>query len=72
MNISAEITSLIDEIKNNKVDGASELARQAVKVLKIAAERSQVDSVEQVLPVLPVATHPRHDRQPFPPKIFPL
>ena len=49
MNISPEIISLIEEIKNDRIHGASQLARQAVKVLKIAAERSQVDNVEQFL-----------------------
>ncbi|MFC2056023.1 translation initiation factor eIF-2B [Chloroflexota bacterium] len=49
MNISAEITSLIDEIKNNKTDGASELARQAAKVLKIAAKHSQTNSTKEFL-----------------------
>jgi len=49
MNISAEIISLIEEIRNDRTDGASQLARQAVKILKIAAERSQVDSLEQFL-----------------------
>ena len=49
MDISPKIISLIDEIKNDRTHGASQLARQAVKVLKVAAERSQVDSVEQFL-----------------------
>lgn len=49
MNISAEIISLIEEIKNDRTDGASQLARRAVGVLKVVAERSQVDSVEQFL-----------------------
>jgi translation initiation factor eIF-2B subunit delta len=49
MEISPEIISLIDEIKNDKVHGASQLARQAVNVLKVAAERSQADSVAQFL-----------------------
>jgi len=49
MNISAETISLIDEIRNDKIHGASQLAQQAAKVLKIAAERSQADSVEQFL-----------------------
>ncbi len=49
MNISTEIISLIEEIKNNKTDGASELARQAVKVLKIAAEHSQANSTKEFL-----------------------
>lgn len=47
MNISPEITSLIDEIRNDKTHGASQLARQAAEVLKITAERSWADSVEQ-------------------------
>lgn len=49
MNISLEITSLIDEIRNDKIHGASQLARQAAKVLRCAAERSRADSVEQFL-----------------------
>jgi len=49
MSISPEITSLIDEIRNDKVHGASELARQAAKVLKVAAERSQADSAKAFL-----------------------
>jgi len=47
MNISPEIVSLIDEIVNDKAHGASQLARQAAKVLKVAAERSQADSANQ-------------------------
>ena len=46
MNISPEIVSLIDEIRNDKVHGASELARQAAKVLKVAAKRSQAGSAK--------------------------
>jgi len=49
MNITPEIISLIDEIKNDKTHGASELARQAVAVLKSAAERSQADSAGEFL-----------------------
>ena len=49
MNNTPEITSLIDEIKNDKVQGASQLARQAMSVLKTAAERSQAGSVEDFL-----------------------
>jgi len=49
MNISGEITGLINEIKGDKTHGASQLARQAVKVLKVAAEHSRADSVEQFL-----------------------
>ena len=49
MNISPEIISLIDEIRNDKIHGASQLARQAAEVLKSAAERSLADTVEQFL-----------------------
>ncbi len=49
MNISPEIISLIDEIRNDKIHGASQLARQAANVLKVAAEQSQVDNTEQFL-----------------------
>jgi len=49
VNISAEVLQLIDEIGNDKVHGASHLARQAVTVLKIAAEHSQVDNPEEFL-----------------------
>jgi translation initiation factor 2B subunit (eIF-2B alpha/beta/delta family) len=49
VNITPEITSLIDEIKNDKVHGASQLARQAMKVLETAAERSQAENVEHFL-----------------------
>ncbi len=49
MSISPEIISLIDEIRNNKTHGASQLARQAAEVLKIAAERSQAKSVDKFL-----------------------
>ena len=49
MNISPEIVSLIDEIRNDKIHGASELARQAANVLKVTAERSQADTTEQFL-----------------------
>ena len=37
MNITPELINLIEEIKNDRTHGASQLARQAVKVLKIAA-----------------------------------
>ncbi len=49
MSITPEIISLIDEIKSDKTHGASELARQAVEVLKSAAERSQADSAHDFL-----------------------
>ena len=49
VDIDSEILSLIDEIKDDKTHGASQLARQAVEVLKVTAERSQADSVELFL-----------------------
>jgi len=47
MNVSPEIISLIDGIKNDKTHGASQLARQAASVLKVAAERSQTKSADE-------------------------
>ena len=47
MNITPEIINLIDEIKNDKTHGASQLARQAASVLKVAAERSQAKSTDE-------------------------
>ena len=41
MKISPEIIKLIDDVKNDKTHGASQLARQAVDILKTAAERSR-------------------------------
>lgn len=49
MNISPEIISLIEEIKNDKTHGASQLARQAINVLKLAVEHSQADSIDEFL-----------------------
>ncbi len=49
MDISTEITKLIDEIRENRTDGASELARQAAGVLKTAAERSQAKTTEEFI-----------------------
>lgn len=49
MNISSKVARLIDEIKNDRNQGASQLARQAMSVMKVAAERSQADSVEHFL-----------------------
>jgi len=49
MNISPEVIGLINEIRDDKTHGASQLSRQAMSVLKIAAEHSQTDSVEQLL-----------------------
>jgi len=47
VNINPEIIGLIDEIRNDKTHGASQLARQAANVLKIAAEHSQADSTDE-------------------------
>ncbi|MDP2917454.1 MAG: hypothetical protein Q8O16_05945 [Dehalococcoidia bacterium] len=49
MTISPEILSLIDEIRDDRVHGASELARQAINVLKTAAERSRAGSAGELL-----------------------
>ncbi len=49
MNISPEIISLIDEIRNDKTHGASQLARQAVNVLKVTAEQSRTGSAKAFL-----------------------
>lgn len=49
MKISPEITSLIDEVRNDRVHGASQLARQAAQVLKTLAEHSRAESPEQFL-----------------------
>jgi eIF-2B alpha/beta/delta-like uncharacterized protein len=49
VSISRRISRLIDEIRNDKTQGASQLARQAVMVLKAAAEHSQAASAEQFL-----------------------
>jgi eIF-2B alpha/beta/delta-like uncharacterized protein len=49
VNLSRKVARLIDEIRNDKTQGASQLARQAVMVLKAAAEHSQADSAEQFL-----------------------
>jgi ribose 1,5-bisphosphate isomerase len=49
MDIRAEIEAKIEVIKNNTTDGASELARQAILVLKAAAESSEVDNTRDFL-----------------------
>ncbi len=49
MNISPEIVSLIDEIRNDRTHGASELARQAVNVLKVTAEQSRANNAKEFL-----------------------
>jgi len=49
VNISREVISLIDEIRNDKTHGASQLARQAANVLKVAAEQSQADNTKAFL-----------------------
>ena len=40
MNITSEIIGLIDEVRDDRIHGASQLARQAVNVLKSVAEQS--------------------------------
>ena len=49
MGISPEIAGLIDEIRNDKTNGASHLARQAIEVLSACAEQSQAASAGQFL-----------------------
>jgi len=49
MTIIPEMLSLIDQIKNDRSQGASELARQAVGVLMTAAERSQAGDIDGFL-----------------------
>ncbi len=49
MTISPEITSLIEEIKNDRTHGASQLARQAIAVIKVAAKNSQANNANQFL-----------------------
>jgi ribose 1,5-bisphosphate isomerase len=49
MDISVEIVRLIDEIRDNKTDGASELARQAAAILKTAAEHSRAENAEEFI-----------------------
>ena len=45
MAVAPDIARLIDEICDDRTHGASELARQAARVLKAVAERSQADDV---------------------------
>ena len=49
MTISPEIDELVEEIKQDRTHGASELARQAMTALKTAAERSRTGSAEELL-----------------------
>jgi len=49
MKLSTEITGLITKIENNRTDGASQLARQAVAVFKTAAERRHSGSITEFL-----------------------
>jgi eIF-2B alpha/beta/delta-like uncharacterized protein len=49
VNISPEIIGLIEEIKDDRTHGASQLARQAINVLKLAAEQSQADTTKAFL-----------------------
>ena len=47
MDIGVEISDLIDKLKNNRTDGASELARQAAGILKTAAESSRTENAAE-------------------------
>jgi eIF-2B alpha/beta/delta-like uncharacterized protein len=49
VNITNKIARLTDEIRKDKTQGASQLARQAMAVMKVAAEHSRADSVEHFL-----------------------
>ena len=49
MSVSAEISRLVNEMRNDRSHSAIELARQALVVLKTAAERSQAGNVERFL-----------------------
>jgi len=49
MPVPAEIARLVGEIESDRVRGAAELARQAVLVLKAAAEHSRAADVESFL-----------------------
>ena len=49
MDIREEIQVQIEVIKNNTTDGASELARQAIMVMKAAAETSEADNARDFL-----------------------
>jgi eIF-2B alpha/beta/delta-like uncharacterized protein len=49
VNISSKIARLTEEIRDDRTQGASQLARQAMAVLKVAAEHSQAESAEQFL-----------------------
>ncbi len=49
MDISPEIGRLIEEIRGDRIHGASQLARQAAGVLKHAAELSRAETVDQFL-----------------------
>ncbi len=49
MDIREEIEKRIEGIRNNTTDGASELARQAILVMKVAAETSEAENVRDFL-----------------------
>ncbi len=49
MSIGPETSRLIEEIKNDRTHGASQLARQAVNVLKVAAQKSRAATSKQFL-----------------------
>jgi ribose 1,5-bisphosphate isomerase len=49
MDINVKIQARIEEIKNNTADGSSELARQAILVMKSAAETSEAGTARDFL-----------------------
>ena len=49
MDIREEIQAQIEGIRNNTTDGASELARQAILVMKVSAETSEADNAREFL-----------------------
>ena len=49
MDIRHEIEAQIEQIKNNTTDGASELARKTLLVMKAAAETSEFDTTQNFL-----------------------
>ena len=49
MTVDPDIARLIEEIRDDRTHGAGELARQALGVLRVAAEHGQVNDTEQFI-----------------------
>ena len=49
MDINSKVARLIDEVRNDRKNGASQLARQAMAAVKVSVERSQASGAEQFL-----------------------